>query len=321
MASLSRSAVLGRSVRALALTFVVVVLGAVSVRAGGAVFEFDRPWFAPGELATGRVEFTEVERTGTVEDGPYTAYLLAEPGGWLEPGSISPSAIPLGAVEISDPRSTWGDGVATISFVVPDIASGGYTIQICSAGCETSLGDITFGWIEVYHTPLEASLAKRLERAGERVDAVRRLLRRETGRNEALEARAGRSDVAVRTIARELAAADARADALERRLASVTRPSRPSEADPRTAWPVLVAVAAFVALLAFAATRRPRRRDSRTLLGTNPILENLRGKRAWPKDPRSRTNATTRPRVSRSSHVPTSTATASPRKRGSDPTA
>jgi hypothetical protein len=208
--------------------------------------------------------------------------------------------------------------VATIRFVVPDIESGGYTVQICNAGCETSLADITFGWVEVYHTPYEASLSRRLERTRERVDTVRWQLRREARRRQSLVTRTERADAALRAMGRELSAAESRADVLERRVASLTRRSPLVEADPRAVWPVVVLLAAAVALLAFAASRRPRRRDFRTLLGTNVFPVILGGKRAWPKSAGSRTAI--RRDVSRSSRVPISNAT-SGGTGSSDPTA
>jgi len=318
MASTSHTAAIRRTTHAASAAALLLVLVPSAARAGGAVIEFERAWYLPGEVATGRVEFTEVEHTGTVDHGPYSAYLLSKPNAWLDAGPIPSHALPLGAVSISGPRSAWADGVATIRFVVPDIESGGYTVQICNAGCETSLADITFGWVEVYHTPYEASLSRRLERTRERVDTVRWQLRREARRRQSLVTRTERADAALRAMGRELSAAESRADVLERRVASLTRRSPLVEADPRAVWPVVVLLAAAVALLAFAASRRPRRRDFRTLLGTNVFPVILGGKRAWPKSAGSRTAI--RRDVSRSSRVPISNAT-SGGTGSSDPTA
>jgi len=318
MASTSHTAAIRRITHAASAAALLLVLVPSAARAGGAVIEFERAWYLPGEVATGRVEFTEVEHTGTVDDGPYSAYLLSKPNAWLDAGPIPSHALPLGAVSISGARSAWADGVATIRFVVPDIESGGYTVQICNAGCETSLADITFGWVEVYHTPYEASLSRRLERTRERVDTVRWQLRREARRRQSLVTRTERADAALRAMGRELSAAESRADVLESRVASLTRRSPLVEADPRAVWPVVVLLAAAVALLAFAASRRPRRRDFRTPLGTNVFPVILGGERAWPKTPGSQT--TIRRDVSRSSRVPISTQT-SGRTGSRDPTA
>ncbi len=259
----SRSAALGRTLRlpsrvlGLVLMFVFVALAtAPPAGAGGATFAFDRAWYAPGDMATGRVAFELVNGLGTVADGPYAAYLLARPGTSLRPGRIPHSAIRLDTVSVARSRASSTQSIARIRFLVPDIASGSYVIEICNAGCETSLGDITFGRIEIFHTRYEAALAYRLERASQRVDAVRSELRRTAERAEALEARAQRAVVALRATARKLAASDARAEALERRLAAVTRPERPSEAAFDTAWPVVATLGAVVAALAVLASRR-----------------------------------------------------------------
>jgi hypothetical protein len=287
--------------------------------AGGAVLHTEERWYAPGQVATARVGFAEVDGMGTVEDGPYYAYLLTRTGRWIRRGQPVPEhAIPVGMLRILRSDNRYEDGVAVLRFTVPEIATGDYTIQVCNAGCETSLGDITWGEIRVARTATESDLLTRATRATYMVASLRRSIRRGDRSIDALERELEWSRDTTEELMRANRTLETRAEALERRLASLTRRSPLVEADPRAVWPVVVLLAAAVALLAFAASRRPRRRDFRTLLGTNVFPVILGGNRAWPKTPGSPT--TIRRDVSRSSRVPISNAT-SGGTGSSDPTA
>jgi hypothetical protein len=143
----------------------ILVLAAPTASAGGgwSSFEFDDEYVEVGDTVTGRTAFQErVRGTGSIEDGPWHAYLLRE-GTWINPSRIPDEAIPLGPIDIR------GGGrlgaVATITFTVPDVALGGYNIGLCDVPCtESMVGDLGGGWLWITRTEEGATLLREVHR-------------------------------------------------------------------------------------------------------------------------------------------------------------
>lgn len=139
-----------RGVTVSTLVLLLVALMASPAAAGGAVWQFDRTVYQPGEVATAvtGIGWAHNPELGTPEDGPYRAYVilsarLDEPGAPPYPG-IPEEAVPVGEVEIGlDPQR------ARVRFVVPDLPDGTYNLLHCNVPCTTTLADIIWGQLVI----------------------------------------------------------------------------------------------------------------------------------------------------------------------------
>jgi hypothetical protein len=143
-----------RSATAVALVAATLAVAGSPAHAGGSTIAFERPWYEPGELATGRVEFFSPGccNAGDVDDDPYflTMHRLDDTG------RMADAPIPVGVLWIGWERSrfpphpaTW---VAVAEFVVPDAPPGQYGISVANAE-GLQLGAITGGWFHVGPPP------------------------------------------------------------------------------------------------------------------------------------------------------------------------
>lgn len=148
-----------------------IVGGGGAASAGGAVFEIrnddgDRvprgeQFVQPGQVVTAHTSFSpHIAGLGGIDDGPYVVYLL--PGSkYVGPGRVPPRAIALGQLEIVKARFST---VARITFTVPSVPTGEYTISVCNDPCTVDgLGDITGGWLRISQTTKEGRLVARLD--------------------------------------------------------------------------------------------------------------------------------------------------------------
>lgn len=139
-----------------------VLAGAAPAGAKGASLRFDRRYLVVGETVTARATVLEQPsspRLGTVADGPFVAYLLPADT-WIDPPHVPPDAVPLGTVVINDIGTPGGMALVRLTFTVPDVPAGGYTIGFCNDPCRhSSVGDLFEGWVQVVATPLEARVA------------------------------------------------------------------------------------------------------------------------------------------------------------------
>lgn len=162
--------------------------------AGGSWLETEDQYYPPGSQATARGTFGPGAYEGRVSDGPYYAYLV--PGfRWLDqPGPIPDYAIPLGPMTIRPATGNYCCWVATVTFTVPDVAPGRYSIDYCNDPCTvTGLGDLIGGSFLVADTQEDAQLMARIDRLEAKVGALartRRDLRRAMARVERLEEKA-----------------------------------------------------------------------------------------------------------------------------------
>jgi hypothetical protein len=141
-----------------------------AVGAGGSVFEVvdedgDRvvrgeESVQPGQVLTAHTSFSpNIAGLGGIDDGPYVVYL--NPGStYVRPGSVPPTAITLGQLEIVRKRFST---VARITFTVPSVPTGEYTMSLCNDPCTVDgLGDIVGGWLRITQTTKEGRLIARL---------------------------------------------------------------------------------------------------------------------------------------------------------------
>jgi hypothetical protein len=251
-----------RTAALVGLTFALIALLPAGGSAGGADwFEFDRPYYSPGDSAVARtrVWFASEERARTVTERPFAAYLLAGDR-WLRPPGVPPAAIPLGTVTFSLPDGT--TALATLEFTVPNVPTGDWNVGVCNVPCTAAMiGSLAGSSIRIASS---AEMATML-RLQDRLEAGLRRAKRSAHR----AAKGFRHEVGyVRGETRSLAR---RVGELEEKLEQATRRSRQT---PVTGFPtligwILVALTVIFGLVAF----RPRRRG--VLAPDPPAIERI----------------------------------------------
>ena len=126
-------------------------------RAGGAVFDFPKDSYLPGDVVVGVSKNVSIRipTTAKPQDGPFHAFLVRS-GGRFDPfqrATGDSRRIPLGPISFTKTRP--GFVTARIVFRVPDVEHGTYAIQMCNRPCtDRWVGDLVGGWFYV-GTPLE----------------------------------------------------------------------------------------------------------------------------------------------------------------------
>jgi hypothetical protein len=150
----------------MAATIVVTMLTTGGpARAGGASwFGPEHPYHAVGDHLSIRAAFWSGGFEGTVSQGPYYAYLVPQYQ-WLPKGPIPANAIPLGPITIAPATGKKGERVATLTFTVPDVDPGRYSIDYCNRPCTVEgVGDLHGSSFWIGDTEEEARLAARVNR-------------------------------------------------------------------------------------------------------------------------------------------------------------
>jgi hypothetical protein len=154
--------------RAARLLLTIAIAGAVAVlptgsaRAGGAAFLFSQPFYLTAERVSAMAQI-EIGTQANVADGPWFAHLVTKDVRYYTSEALR-NSVPIGRVEIT--RGTcltaW---VAHVSFTVPDVPTGHYSIMVCNARCDQGVGDLAGGWIYVAHSREEGRLLVNLTNA------------------------------------------------------------------------------------------------------------------------------------------------------------
>jgi hypothetical protein len=214
---------------------------------GGATFDFGSDYLVIGEAVTGRTEvWLGRGRTAGLEDGPFHAYLvpsrtrfpgrgLPEGAMWLAPVSFEPKPGPY--------------ATATVTFEVPPVDPGAYSLTVCNAPCTVrSVGDLVGGWFSVAPSPIEARMQSLEDRLRWKVRALRSEINRQEKRPQKDQAEL---EIRIDDLEQQLAVLDGELDAR----------SRP--AAEGNDWPAWTGWAAVASLLVIAMIRRRRNRAVR----------------------------------------------------------
>jgi len=155
---------LRRMLVVLAAVFLLPTMPNGAAAGGGATFDFE-DYYVAGDRAVGETVFWISGKDRHLLNRPFYAYLI--PGQqWIDPPTIPAGAVPLGEVTLG--------GLARVSFTVPDVAPGGYSVGICDRPCRHSLvGDLMGGWITVVGSEEEARLLPVIDRLKARLDRAR----------------------------------------------------------------------------------------------------------------------------------------------------
>jgi hypothetical protein len=172
--------------------------------------------------------------------GPWTAYLRRDPTGARQP---------LGPVEISSATGRGCPFSASVTFVVPDVESGMYWVDVCAdASCTTGVGDLIGAMLAVASTRLEASALTVLPNLKARLQQGRQMRHRLHRRLDSLRE-------AVRMTSEDLDSSNLEAvdakDGLETAMAA--RDTSATEIDAARRAESIWRSVAIVTLLAFAA--------------------------------------------------------------------
>jgi hypothetical protein len=144
--------------------------------AGGSWLETEDPYYPPGSQATARGTFGPGAYEGRASDGPYYAYLV--PGfRWFEkPGPVPDYAIPLGPITIRRATGNYCCWAASLTFTVPDLPPGRYSIDYCNDPCTVNgIGDLIGGSFWVADTQEEARLMARIDRLEAKAESLKRI--------------------------------------------------------------------------------------------------------------------------------------------------
>ena len=218
---------------------------AAPAAAGGSWLETEQRYYSPGSQATARTTFGQGQLEGRVTDGPYYAYLVPGYRWFPKPGPVPDYAIPVGPIAITPATGNYCCWVATLTFTVPDLSPGRYSIDYCNDPCTVEgVGDLAGASFWIAASEEEARLLSRIERLEAKAEGLQRVKQK------------------LRTVeGKLLAAQEDRANLLSRlRAAAVEEASSPDVARDTTtrrrSSPWLPAAGALLALLVAAWYRR-----------------------------------------------------------------
>jgi hypothetical protein len=144
--------------------------------AGGSWLETEDQYYSPGSQATARGTFGPGAYEGRVSDGPYYAYLVPRFRWFEKPGPVPDYAIPLGPITIRRATGNYCCWAASLTFTVPDLPPGRYSIEYCNDPCTVNgIGDLIGGSFWVADTQEEARLMFRIERLEAKAKGLKRI--------------------------------------------------------------------------------------------------------------------------------------------------
>lgn len=219
----------------MAITTAVVSMTPSTAGAGGSWIDFDGPLIV-GTVVTGRGTFSS-RAQATPDAWPWFARLRPE-----EPGV---EEIRLGPVEV-DRASSFG-WRATVTFVVPDVPTGEYWVDVVNADGE-GVGDLVGGFGVVSRTPLEGRLWSRVQRTEAQRARFDRAIEELRARQAQLEAIALDRQATIERQAERLAAAGVRITGLSADLDATTTSN--------ATWLLAGLIASLLALAGFVLGRR-----------------------------------------------------------------
>jgi hypothetical protein len=235
-----------RTLSLVPLVVLIAIVPASSANAGGwdsLVFPDDH--YLVGEVATTTQWFFagDLRGAGPLDGRLYHAYLLPRSATDRGLGMITPPKIPAGAIELSTlqisgplerPHYKGPYARATLTFTVPEVPTGQYSIGFCDDPCEHGyVGWLAWATITIVHTEEEGRLLASLGRMTDR-----RKLRRSppcgTGVRDPQDEAAASAKTRERTLS-------ARGPNHDRRAGSGRRPRGESTVDPGWAAGMLAA--------------------------------------------------------------------------------
>ncbi len=176
-----------RGILVAALVGVALVMPTAAAADGGAYIEFDRTHYLPGETAVGEAYvYVPRKKQGSLEHGPFFAYLLTNGAVIREGTPIPDDAMRLGTFTVEPFKGKWFE--MQVSFTVPDLPGDFYSVAVCNDPC-TIVGfrEALSGLISVVQTVREGALLTAQQRLQGRIYSLRRTIRKDGKRYAELE--------------------------------------------------------------------------------------------------------------------------------------
>lgn len=181
-----------RSAWIVTLMSLLAIVPATASNAGGwDSLHFPEDHYLVGEVASTTQMFyaAQLRGAGELDAGPYYAYLLPLGDknsmglGMIDPPNIPTGAIRLGAIDVSGPFHRPGYrgpyGRASLTFTVPDVPTGRYSIGFCDDPCRHGyIGWMAWASITIVHTEVEGRLLAALDARSNQLRHVRGDLRK-----------------------------------------------------------------------------------------------------------------------------------------------
>jgi hypothetical protein len=247
-----------------ALASLIVLVPATASNAGGwDSLHFPRDHYVIGDVASTTQLFyaAHLRGAGELDAGPYYAYLLplgrknSMGLGMIDPPDVPTGAIRVGTVDVSGPFHREGYkgpyGRASLTFTVPDVPTGRYSIGFCDDPCRHGyIGWLAWASITIVHTRAEGRMLAALDERSLQLMRLRDGLRHAEGIQDKLEGRIATlgADLRERTMALRVAGT---------RVANA-RPE-PTSGMPLMTWweAILLAMALLAAAIVVRRRRRP----------------------------------------------------------------
>jgi hypothetical protein len=153
--------------RALPIPALLIILAvfwpAAPAAAGGAVFQFAKEYYSPGDVVEGSTSvWMGRDAMSLLDQGPFEAYLVPSDR-WIDPPRIPAGSVHVGTVDFS--VTGIKEAIARVSFVVPEVQSATYSISYCNDPCTVAdVGDLVGGWFKVAEDDDEAALLAKVSR-------------------------------------------------------------------------------------------------------------------------------------------------------------
>jgi hypothetical protein len=245
----------------LVLGIIGLVLGSpVAAEAGGNWIQFERLYYRSGETVTAKLGYYGAGRAELEPHGPYYLWITADKDAWHHPPPLGRGAIRLGEVRFLGQKG-WR---AEVTFVVPDVDPGQYTLQVCNDPCTRTV-DVDATTFNIALNPLRAQLIARIDALHRELEHASKQARKAKG----LAAEQRRELSTLHTLAAQVELLTGRVEALKQPTVS------PEEPQGIPAWiPVVGLVAA--ALAGYAGGRLGGRVPRRRLPAGPPREEMLR---------------------------------------------
>jgi hypothetical protein len=157
-----------------------MVWGATSAAAdGGAFIEFQKTYYLPGQtaVATSSVLIPKANRD-ILDRGPFYAFVVPGGASLREGRAIADTAVRLGVLAIR-PRNH--DTKLDLTFTMPELPDGNYTVQVCNDPCTISgFRTPLTGFFSIVHTARERRLLIKEQHLRGRIWHLKRELKKTT---------------------------------------------------------------------------------------------------------------------------------------------
>jgi hypothetical protein len=235
-----------RSAAALSIVAVLTLVPTSPAVAGGSWLVPAEDAYVVGDRVAVRTTFGSGQLEGKVSDGPFVVYLVPA-NRWIpRNGGATPTwAVPLGELRVAEGNNYVM--VASISFTVPDVAAGSYSLDYCNVPCTIDgIGDLAgAGSFAIGETLAEAHLGAAVDRLERKVQSLERRTRQVSELRAQLDD-ADRQAAALATRNEELAASAGRLRARIDHLGDQLRAARAESGGSSTGLTIALMLALLV---------------------------------------------------------------------------